>query len=113
MFLIASERGTLREESEEWVSIDEDIPVAATVTDLEICQAICEQDPSINADDSHGDECIEENPPTNTEMRQAHAILKRGVQYRSTNFKKQFDYEKYISELLRNNCRQATINEFF
>ncbi|GBN54984.1 hypothetical protein AVEN_267613-1 [Araneus ventricosus] len=28
------------EEYEEWMSIDEDIPVAATLTDLEICQAI-------------------------------------------------------------------------
>ncbi|GBN49757.1 hypothetical protein AVEN_102702-1 [Araneus ventricosus] len=29
-----------KEEYEEWTSIDEDIPVAATLTDLEICQAI-------------------------------------------------------------------------
>ncbi|GBN48006.1 hypothetical protein AVEN_243066-1 [Araneus ventricosus] len=78
----------LREDSEEWVSIDEDIPVAATVTDLEIFQDVCEQDQVIKVYDSDGNESIEENPTTNVEMRQAHDILKRGVQYRSTNFKK-------------------------
>ncbi|GBN36463.1 hypothetical protein AVEN_116495-1 [Araneus ventricosus] len=62
---------------EEWVSIDEDIPVAATLTDLEIFQAVCEQDRTINVDDSDGDECAEENPPPNVKMRQAHDILKR------------------------------------
>ncbi|GBM18563.1 hypothetical protein AVEN_100637-1, partial [Araneus ventricosus] len=68
-----------KEEYEEWMSIDEDIPVAATLTVLEICQAI-------KVDDSDGDECVEENPPTKTEIRQALDILKRGVQHRSANF---------------------------
>ncbi|GBO01854.1 hypothetical protein AVEN_255752-1 [Araneus ventricosus] len=70
-----------KEEYEEWTSIDEDIPVAATLTDLEICQADCEQDQAIKVDD----ECVEENPPTIAEMRQDLDILKRGVQHRSTN----------------------------
>ncbi|GBL93831.1 hypothetical protein AVEN_153602-1 [Araneus ventricosus] len=78
-----------KEEYEELMFIDEDIPVAATLTDLEICQAFCEQDQAIKVDDSDGDECVEENPPTNAEIRQALNILKRGVQHRSTNFKKQ------------------------
>ncbi|GBM68069.1 hypothetical protein AVEN_147193-1 [Araneus ventricosus] len=94
------------------MSIDKDIPVAATLTDLEICQAVCEQDQAIKVDDSGGDECVEENPPMNAEMRQALDILKCDVQHRSTNFKKQCEYEQYINELLRTNCRQATINEF-
>ncbi|GBN82138.1 hypothetical protein AVEN_210832-1 [Araneus ventricosus] len=75
-----------KEECEEWMSIDEDIPVAATLTDLEICQAVCKQEQAIKVDDSDGDECVEENPPTNAEMRQAIDILKRGVQHRTTNF---------------------------
>ncbi|GBM96273.1 hypothetical protein AVEN_173040-1 [Araneus ventricosus] len=95
------------------MSIDEDILVAATLTDLEICQAICQQDKEIKVDDSDVDECVDENPPTNAEMRQALDILKRGVQHRSTSFKKQYEYEQYINELLRTNCRQATINEYF
>ncbi|GBN32682.1 hypothetical protein AVEN_55928-1 [Araneus ventricosus] len=39
-------------QKEEWMSIDEDIPVAATLTDSEMCQAVCEQDQAIKADDS-------------------------------------------------------------
>ncbi|GBL90052.1 hypothetical protein AVEN_192817-1 [Araneus ventricosus] len=69
------------------MSIDEDIPVAATLTDLEICQAVCEQDQALKVDDSDGYENVGENPPTNAEMRQVHDISKRGVQHRSTNFK--------------------------
>ncbi|GBN83882.1 hypothetical protein AVEN_69381-1 [Araneus ventricosus] len=84
-----------KEKYEEWMSIDEDISVAATLTVLEICQAVCEQGRAIKVDDPDGDECVEENPPTNAEMRQALDILKRGVQHRSTNFKKQYEYEQY------------------
>ncbi|GBM02044.1 hypothetical protein AVEN_209740-1 [Araneus ventricosus] len=75
-----------KEEYEEWVFIDEDIPATTTLTDLEICQPVCEQCQAIKVDDSDGDECVEENPPPIAEMRQALNILKRGVQHRSTNF---------------------------
>ncbi|GBL73438.1 hypothetical protein AVEN_132718-1 [Araneus ventricosus] len=81
-------------EHEEWMSIDEDIPAAATLTDFEMCQDVCGKDQAIKGDDSEGDECVEENPPTNAEMRQAHDISKRGVQHRSTNFRKQYEYEQ-------------------
>ncbi|GBM05318.1 hypothetical protein AVEN_116206-1, partial [Araneus ventricosus] len=87
------------EECEEWTSNDEDIPIDATLTDLEIWQAVCEQDQAIKVDDSDGDECVVENPPTNAEMKQALDILKRGVQHRSTNLKKQYEYEQYVNEL--------------
>ncbi|GBN13810.1 hypothetical protein AVEN_182776-1 [Araneus ventricosus] len=76
-----------KEEYEEWMSIDEDFPVAATLIDLEIRQAVCEQNQAIRVDDSDGDECVIENSPTNTEKMQALDILKRGVQHLSTNFK--------------------------
>ncbi|GBO41282.1 hypothetical protein AVEN_191608-1, partial [Araneus ventricosus] len=49
-----------KEDSEEWMSIDKGIPVA----DSKICQAI-------KVDNSDGDECVEENSPTNAKMRQA------------------------------------------
>ncbi|GBM44426.1 hypothetical protein AVEN_202966-1 [Araneus ventricosus] len=111
--IIELPEGIQKEEYEEWMSIDEDIPVAATLTDLEIYQAVCQQDQTIKVDDSDGDECVEENPPTNAEMRQSFNILKLGVQHLSTNFKKQYEYEQYINELLRNNCRQVTITDFF
>ncbi|GBO04667.1 hypothetical protein AVEN_173444-1, partial [Araneus ventricosus] len=50
-----------KEEYEEWMSLAEDIPVAAALTDLEICQVK-------KVDDSDGDECVEENLSTNAEM---------------------------------------------
>ncbi|GBO44237.1 hypothetical protein AVEN_67299-1 [Araneus ventricosus] len=95
------------------MSIDEDIPVAATLISLEICQAVCEQDQVIKVDDSDGDECVEENPPTNAEIMQALDILKRGVQHHSKNFLKNKTSTNNIHEIFRNNCRQATINESF
>ncbi|GBM31006.1 hypothetical protein AVEN_108919-1 [Araneus ventricosus] len=64
---------------EEWMSIDEDIPVA-TLTDRHgNSPSCCEQDQTISVDDSDGDECPEEYPPTNAKMRQAHDIFKRGA----------------------------------
>ncbi|GBN25299.1 hypothetical protein AVEN_185264-1 [Araneus ventricosus] len=83
-----------KEEYEEWMSIDENISVASTLTDLEICQAVCEQDQAIKVDDSAGNECVEENP-TNAELEQALDIAKRDVQHRSINFKKQDEYQQY------------------
>ncbi|GBO30235.1 hypothetical protein AVEN_226545-1 [Araneus ventricosus] len=68
-----------KEEYEEWMSTDEDIPVATTLTDLEICQVVCEQDQAMKVDDSDGDECVEENPPTNAEMKPALDIVQHGV----------------------------------
>ncbi|GBO36563.1 hypothetical protein AVEN_170449-1 [Araneus ventricosus] len=68
-----------KEEYEEWMTIDEDIQLAATLTDLVICQAVCERDQALKVDDSDGDECVEENPSTNVEMRQALYILKRSI----------------------------------
>ncbi|GBN10841.1 hypothetical protein AVEN_142871-1 [Araneus ventricosus] len=59
----------LKEESEEWMPIDEDIPTAATLTYLEICQVVYEEDRVINVDAFDGDEWVEENPPTNAELR--------------------------------------------
>ncbi|GBL90598.1 hypothetical protein AVEN_179497-1 [Araneus ventricosus] len=51
------------------MSIDEDIPVSVLLTDLEIPQAAYEQNQALKVDDSDGDECVKENPPTNAGMR--------------------------------------------
>ncbi|GBM89739.1 hypothetical protein AVEN_74760-1 [Araneus ventricosus] len=76
-----------KEEYEEWESLDEDFPVVATLTDLEIRKAVCQQDQAIKVHDSDGEEWVEENPPTNSEMSQTLDILKLGVQHSSKNFK--------------------------
>ncbi|GBN30576.1 hypothetical protein AVEN_105398-1 [Araneus ventricosus] len=80
-----------KEEYEEWMSIDEHIPIADTLSNLEICQAVCEQDQAIKVHDSDVDECVNENSPTSAEMRQALDILKCCVDHRSTTFLKK-DY---------------------
>ncbi|GBN38114.1 hypothetical protein AVEN_100189-1 [Araneus ventricosus] len=69
-------------------------------------------DQEIKVDDPDGDECVEEKRPRKDERRQALDILKRDVHHCSTNFNKQYEYERYINELLWDNCRQATVNEF-
>ncbi|GBN91586.1 hypothetical protein AVEN_86360-1 [Araneus ventricosus] len=46
----------LKEEYKKWVCIGEDIPVAATLT--EISQAVCVQDQAINFDDSDEEEWV-------------------------------------------------------
>ncbi|GBN02211.1 hypothetical protein AVEN_111664-1 [Araneus ventricosus] len=80
-----------KEEYEEWMSIDEDFPVAAALTDLEICRAVCEQNQAIKVDDSDWGECVIENPPTNAEIKQALDISKRGVQ----NNKRRASFNKF------------------
>ncbi|GBN43791.1 hypothetical protein AVEN_157887-1 [Araneus ventricosus] len=94
VIFIEPPEGMQKEEYEEWMSIDEDIPGAATLTDLEICQAVCEEDQAIKVDDSDRDDCVEENSPTNAEMRQAFDILKHDV-HGSTNLKEQDEYKQY------------------
>ncbi|GBN57663.1 hypothetical protein AVEN_23967-1 [Araneus ventricosus] len=89
-----------KEEYEEWKSIDEDNPVAATLTDLEICQAI-------KVDDSDMDKCVEENLPTNAEMRQAlDMILKRACSIAQQILKNNMSRNN-INELLRNNLSSS------
>ncbi|GBN67430.1 hypothetical protein AVEN_106648-1 [Araneus ventricosus] len=115
-----------KEEYEEGMSIDEDIPVAATLTDLEIFQAVCGKDQEIKVGHSDGDECVEENEyveenkcvdenhPTKAEMRPQHRKKKNGKA--ACNIVQQIEKqtsENNINEMLRNKCRQATINDFF
>ncbi|GBN20577.1 hypothetical protein AVEN_150509-1 [Araneus ventricosus] len=77
----------LKEEYEEWMTIDGNIPVAAELPNLEFRQAVCEQDSAINIADSDGDNVL--TKILQRTPRQAIDILKNGVQYRSGNFKKQ------------------------
>ncbi|GBO11802.1 hypothetical protein AVEN_207719-1, partial [Araneus ventricosus] len=49
-----------KEVYEEWISIDEDIPVDVTPTDLEICQAVfASKNQAINVHDFDRDICVE------------------------------------------------------
>ncbi|GBN32379.1 hypothetical protein AVEN_117301-1 [Araneus ventricosus] len=65
--VIEPPEGMQKEEYEERMSTDEDFPVAAILTDLEICQAVCEQDQAIKFDDSEGDEVLKKTFQRTTE----------------------------------------------
>jgi hypothetical protein len=104
------------EESENWLDIDNNAEVVATMTVSEMCQAVAD-DKSKLAEESEfnctsKEEEILEAPPTNAQMREALRILHRGVQHRATNFQRQYEYEQLIQEL-RNANKQAKLHKFF
>ena len=84
--------GMSKEEFENWLDIDNNAEVVATMTMSEICQAVAD-DKSKLAEESESnftnkEEEILEAPPTNAQMREALRILLRGLQHRATNFQK-------------------------
>ena len=84
--------GMSKEEFENWLDIDNNAEVVATMTMSEICQAVA-GDKSKLAEESESnctnkEEEILDAPPTNAQMREALRILFRGVQHRATNFQK-------------------------
>ena len=109
--------GMSKEESENWLDIDNNVEVVATMTVSEICEAVV-NDKSKLAEESESnctskeEEEILEAPPTNAQMREALQILRRGVQHRATNCQRHYEYEQFIQELLIANRQQATIHKF-
>jgi hypothetical protein len=106
-----------KDEFENWVDIDDDIEVVATMTISEICQEVTDDDSKLSKESECNmhteEEEISEAPPTNAQIQDALRILRRGVQYRATNFEKHYEYEDYIQELINSNKQQTTIHEFF
>jgi hypothetical protein len=104
-----------KEEFENWLDIDSNAEVVATMTVSEICQAVAD-DKSKLAEESESNciskEEILEAPPTNSQMREALQILCRGVQHTATNFQRHYEYEQFIQELLNANKQQATLHKF-
>jgi hypothetical protein len=109
--------GMLKQEFENWLDIDNNAVVVATMTVLEICQAVAD-DKSKLAEKSESncaskEEEILEAPPTNAQMEEALRILHRGVQHKATNFQRHYEYEQFIQVLLNANKQQATLHKFF
>jgi hypothetical protein len=89
--------GMPKEEFENWLDIDNNTEVVATMTVSEICKAVA-NDKSKLAEESEWnctskEEEILEAPPTNDQMREALQILRRGVQNKATNFQRHYKYE--------------------
>ena len=109
-----------KEEFENWLDIDNNAEVVATMTVSEICEAVA-NDKSKLAERSKSnctskEEEILEAPPTNAQIQEALQILCRGVQHRATNFQRHYEYEQFIQELLiankQTNKQQATMHKF-
>jgi len=106
-----------KEEFGNWLDIDDNAEVVATMTVSEICEAVA-NDKSKLAEESESnctskEEEILEAPPTNAQMREALQFLRRGVQHRATNFQRHYEYEQFIRELLTANKQQTTLRKFF
>ena len=106
-----------KEEFENWLDIDNNGEVVATMTVSEICEAVA-NDKSKLAEESESncasrEEEILEAPPTNAQMREALQILRRGVQHTATSFQRHYECEQFIQELLIANKQQTTIHKFF
>jgi len=105
-----------KEEFENWLYIDNNAEVVATMTVSEICEAVA-NDKSKLAEESESnctskEEEILEAPPTNAQMREALQILRRGVQHRPTNIQRHYEYEQFIQELLIANKQETTLHKF-
>jgi hypothetical protein len=98
--------GMPKEEFENWLDIDNNVEVVATMTVSEICQAVADDKYKL-AEESESNctskEEILEAPPTNAQMREALQILCHGVQHRATNFQRHCEYEQFIQEPLNAN----------
>jgi hypothetical protein len=105
-----------KEEFENWLDIDNNAEVVATMTVSEICEAVA-NDKSKLAEESESnctskEEEILESPPAKAQMRKALHILRRGVQNRATNCQRHYEYEQFIQELLIANKQQTTLHKF-
>jgi hypothetical protein len=109
--------GMSKEESKNWLDIDNNGEVIVTMTVWEICEDVA-SDKSKLAEETESncpnkEEETVESPPTNAQMRKTLQILRRGVQHRATNFQRHYEYEQFIQELLIANKQQATIHKFY
>ena len=98
------------------MDIDYNAEVVATMTVSEISEAVA-NDKSKLAEESESnctskEEEILEAPPTNAQMREALQILRCGVQHRTTNFQRHYEYEQLIQEILIANKQQTTLHKF-
>jgi hypothetical protein len=96
-----------------WMAIDQNIQISEKLTESEICHTVSQNslDPDDEEDEEEDQECSK--PPTAIEIRTALQILRRGVQHRSSDFNKQYEYESFINGLLRKNAKQTTLKDFF
>jgi hypothetical protein len=85
-----------KEEFENWLDIDNNAEVVATMTVSKICQGVAD-DKSKLAEESESN-CTRrdlEAPPTNAQKREALRI-RHSVQHTATNLQRHYEYEQFI-----------------
>nr|XP_018915508.1 PREDICTED: uncharacterized protein LOC109042972 isoform X2 [Bemisia tabaci] len=98
---------------EELFALEETEKICSVPTEEDICVQILqkhEEEEQISDTDEKEPPLP---PPSNREMRNALATLRRGVQSLAENFEVQYQYESFVNALLRDNTKQATIDSFF
>jgi hypothetical protein len=113
---IAKPSDLTQEVFDEWMSIDDNIEVAAKLTESDICQIVSEADQeSIEEIDLEDDDDARSfvKPPSAIEMRNALEVIRLGIQHRSGDFQKLYEFDSFVSELLRKTTKQPTLHDFF
>jgi len=89
-----------KEEFANWLDIDNNAEVVATMTVSEICEAVANDKSKLAAESESNctskEEKILEAPPTNGQMRETLQILRCGLQHRTTYFQRHYEYEQFI-----------------
>lgn len=98
------------EDFQNWVAIDEKIQTTAELSISEICKIVTQTEPESSSENE-----IEEHIklPSASEMRQALQIIRLGVQHRSEDFNKLYEFEEFVNDLLSKPRKQTTIYDFF
>ena len=81
-----------RDEFENWVDIDKDVEVVATMTLSEICKEVTDDDSKLSKESEcniYTEEEISEPPPTNAQIQDA--LLQQMLRYKMPSFNKCLD----------------------
>ena len=99
---------------EEWIAVDNNLQVAAKLTEVDICEAVTQAvENKVGTDDEVEDDQPALHIPTNKEMREALRVLRVGVQNKSSEFELHYEYESFINNLLQKDMKQTKLDDFF
>lgn len=105
-----------QEDYELWLTNDADLQVAYELNEDDICDELLRANDDNSAEPVSEDETEDEDPPpSNKDVINALAVLRRAVQHRadSTFFNQHYSYEREIIKLVEDGKKQTTMDKFF